>query len=151
MSENKKRVFNPEIKAKLKGLGGFNNNDSIEIVPSQYKEKKDDEYLIPKEFWPVFKFKYLNTRYTLELQSIAEKLSGDLGNDELPKVFDQLCGLIDTCIMSVSNFYNIETGEEIQIKDRKSIDYLELGLISDIAVQLVTKNKLTDEEREGLI
>jgi len=145
MSENKKRVFDPEIREKLKGLGGFNKDDSIEIVPTQYKEKE-----IPKKFWPIFKFKYLNTRSTLELQSIAEKINGD-DTSALPEVFDQLCTLIDLCIMSVTNFYNVETGDEILIKDRKSIDYLDIGLISDLAVQLVTKNKLTDEEREGLM
>lgn len=175
MGEVVKRVFDPEIKAKLKGLGGFNKTDYLEIVPSAYKEKvlipdigtdgiqktdekenllfkPSDENKIPKEYWPIFKFKYLNSSRLLELQSLVSKINMDeIEYSALSELFAQACSLIDKTIIEVKNFYNIETGEEIIIKDRESIDYLDVALITDLLVQLVTQNKLSDEEREGLI
>ena len=145
MSE--KRTLSAELKEKLKGLGGFNANDTLKIVPTEYKTRKIDP-----EYWPTFTFKYLSAFDVFEFQKVAAPfLEGDQPDHVLIAGFTNICDLIDKFIISVENFYNIDTGEEIQIDGRKSISYLPSSFISDFCVQLLNNNQLIDEEREALI
>ena len=145
MSE--KRILTAELKEKLRGLGGFNATDTLKIIPTEYKVRE-----IEAELWPTFTFKYLNSFDLFEFQKVAEPfLSGEQDNDVLIAGFTNICNLIDKYIVSVDNFYNIETGEEVQIEGRKSISYLPISFISDFCVQLLNCNQLIEEEKEGLI
>ena len=142
-----------EIREKLKSLGGFDKDDALEIVPSQYKEKfEGNEPLIPKEFWPVFEFGQMNSIEFLKFKNLASKLDKD-DEENLPDIFESLLEFLDKKLVKIRNLRNSRNPEEIiDTNGIKLIDAIDnVGIISDIAVQYLLKNQLTEEEREGLI
>jgi hypothetical protein len=142
---NEKRVLTDELKKKLSGLLGFNKDELLEIVPSQFKEND-----IPKEYWPIFKFKPLNSIEFLNFKILVDTISSEnFGSDELNKIVD----FLDQRLICVENMRCQTDPSVILNTDDLSIcEFVDnIGIISDICVQLVIKNRLTDEEKEGLI
>jgi hypothetical protein len=143
MSENVKKVITEDIKNKLMAIGGFDIDENIDIVPDDFKE-------LPKEFWPKFTFKNLNSIETLRFQTMVSKLDSK-DSDVIIQVYEQIIGFLDSVFLGVSNMRDLKDPEKVlDLEGVNIIKHLPISLITSLSVQLVTKNKLTEEELEGL-
>lgn len=143
MSENVKKVITEDIKNKLMAIGGFDIDENIDIVPDDFKE-------LPKEFWPKFTFKNLNSIETLRFQTMVRKLDYK-DSDVIIQVYEQIIGFLDSVFLGVSNLRDLKDPEKVlDLEGVNIVKHLPISLITSLAVQLVTKNKLTEEELEGL-
>jgi hypothetical protein len=139
---NTKRILTEEIKDKLKAIGGFNIEETIKIVPTQYKE-------LPKEFWPVFEFEQFNAIELLQFQNLTAKLQ-EASNDQVVDVFSDIIKKLDNKLICATNIID-ENGTVLDIYEGEISRLItDVRKIADIAVQVVVGNKLTDEEKEGL-
>lgn len=149
MSQTIQRKMTEEVREKLKALGGFNLDDQIEIIPNSYKE-------LPKDLWPIFTFEPLNTIEKLDFTSKMEiiKSQGTVGDDVKLEVFKSASDVLAKKLLNARNLVD-SNGQKIEntenVDSKFIINSLNIRVLADLAVQLTISNKLTEEEKEGLI
>lgn len=160
--EVRKVGFSDAQKEKLRKSVGFKIRNDFLYVPLAFREKKDGEYIIPKEQWTIFKLRGL-------MGIDQSKIGDDLFNDivysktgEIEKLRLNTSTLnLNTCrrgIISAKNFYN----EDFEVVDFPKVDeltnllpdsalnLLRPELISELANVILGHSILTEEELLGL-
>lgn len=154
MANVKKKKLNAEQLKLLDGHFGFNPEDTITIIPDNFKTKDDDgEYIIPKDMWPRFEFRLLKAEQMMCMVPVFDALADAEGNKDFTtqiEKYDLYKRPLDDNFVAVENFYN-RMGEEITIPDdAKLSDYIDYNMGIFLGVSLIGGSRLTEEEQEGL-
>lgn len=171
--ETQELRLTPELKDKLRGSLGFSVNATFTYVPKAFRQKDDNgEYIIPKDFWPVFTLKSLDGLEAAKREDSAGYVTfGEKKNES--KLHLQSGNMrIDTLsngIKNVKNFYfedgsvasfdsKLETmtilnGEESgtkRVSPKQFIRYIRPDLQIELQEAINERNILTEEELRGL-
>jgi len=157
-------VLTEEMKVKLKNAGalGIQIDSNFFYVPEIYREKnKDNEFIIPKECWPVFTLRGLNG---IESTKLEDEMTGGIvyTEDSKPSINIQSGHIkIEICrrgIIAWKNFYDIK-GNEIPKPEKDvstggvttmSLKYISPKLLTELSNAITEQSYLTEEELLGL-
>lgn len=158
-------ILTDEMRAKLKGVLGFQIDAKFSYVPKIYREKTPNgEWVILKTLWPVFTLRGLNG---LEATLAEDDLGGKVvwsADDTRTVIIRRAKVKVETCrhgIVSWKNFRDV-TGKLIPapapddpnnvgagIKE-DCLRYISPDLMTELANAITEQSRMTEEEERGL-
>jgi len=140
MIKIEEKEYQNEAEAIADLSSGFMLDDLVMWTPDKFKYKNEnDEYVIPKKKWPIFYFKQMSAGRLIDVQNKIDAIDGD--EKELA-VF--MGDLIKDSLADIKNVPDKESYLERPL-DRMSVQFM-----AEMARAIITQNKLSTEELEGL-
>ena len=163
MEETINRVLDNETRQKLAEAGafGFTKNKEFSYVPKSVREKDDNNnYRIPKKYWPIFAFKgkdgieAANMEKDLGYMQTAKENGKDVQNWISKSGTARIKVLMD-CVKGWKNYYDAE-GNEIPFRhnngmaNKESIARIPSAWGIEFVNVIIDRTLLSSEELEGL-
>ena len=162
MTEIVNRVLDKETLAKLAKTNalGFTEDPNFKYVPIAFKEKdkETDEYIIPKNLWPVFKLRGKNSIESAKLEDNMGYVEYDDKNNTrkwIGKSGTAKIKIVEDGVKGWDNWYDSE-GKEIVFRHnngkihKESVGRIHSELLTELANAITERHTLTPEELEGL-
>lgn len=158
MEEKMDRIeMNEETKALLTGLAPFSIKSTIDFTPATYMTKaKDadgndtDEYLIPKELWPVITVRPWSRKESTESVKALLKFQNDTDDAQIRE-------LVRKAVMGWDNLIDISSQELIPYEadadkgaKKELFESFPLTLVLDISHKIGNISGLNKSEKLGL-
>lgn len=148
-----KAVLNDEVRKKLASIAPF-STIAIDFTPEIYND-------VEEQYRPVFHVKPLIKSLVHKISKMsvnAEQLqSGNASNDIINENLDIILDVTRECVVGWRNFYDTESGEEIEFQadgsgsaDSSIWQYVSYNLATQIFAHIMRRSGLTQEEKQGL-
>lgn len=151
--EQKDLVMTKELREKLQGFLAFQTDAIYKYIPAPYRKKKEGEYVIPKEFWPIFSIRFMDG---VEISELEDKVGYTVIRSSDPdyREFHGRSGTyrLDVLRNGVKGWINLrdEKGNLVEYSGDDSLSKLPVDLQQDLQVAIMERIVLTEEELRSL-
>lgn len=144
------REITEDTKKLLQGLAPFSLKSTVKFTPEGYKIKKDDQYLVPEELWPVFELRPWNKLEATHIKRNMPKYADSKDDTEIREYVRRI-------VVGWENLIDAGNGDEITYQSDpnggvlKDIwDCFPSALVTDILNKALTISGIVDMERAAL-
>lgn len=147
-----RKEMTDEVRKAMMGLNPVSLQSTVEFTPNSYhiKKKDSEEYLVPEEYWPVFKIRPWTK---LEANNIKKNISKFIDS----KDDSDMREYVRKTVVGWDNLIEAVSGEPIEYASdvnggasKELFEVFPTALITDILNKCMTISGIADMERSAL-
>ena len=155
-------VLTDAMKKRLRGSLGFKVDAKFQYVPKAYRDQENGEFVIPKEFWPVFTLRGVDgVNATLAEDNLHGTVTMHPNDNTSSITVRSGKHKVDTCrrgVITWKNFRDID-GKLLSCPEKddstggvteESLKVLSPALLAELTNAITERSILTSEELLGL-